>query len=448
MRHRGDYEMTMTTTRDDDYDDDRDAIHPPPSSNDRRRHRPATAAADGGRDVVVAAVATATVGLGRRRDEPARGLAVRTSLSSTGTESDVTSNNGDIGRRRRVGDGDADGGDGDGGGGGARRDRLRQEVLRSIFGRGYRVDRPTLCPNCRGDLTYIYVSSTVRTSIGSPPCVSAINVDDGADSARSILQHLLPPVCKVCRTHYLFEGTEMKFLMMENFNSWIDGCRRESSDLEGGDDDDDDDDDDDRNDDDRDDRYREGDGKGGRGRDNARAGGTYDYNDPRHAKIVIVGCPPTPVHQPNETSATPRRDNGRRGDRDSYFFRGINDDDDDDGVGGRTMLTTTSDQQSTFSTGTNKTYRRKGELDYERNNNGTNTEREERTQRTVDDEKREDDATGTIDEDATTRAFDGKYFSFDEDPFASDDSGDGRERIQLIRTASEERMILEHYSMK
>jgi hypothetical protein len=220
----------------------------------------------------------------------------------------------------------------------------------------------------------------------------------------------------------------MKYLMMENFNSWIDGCRRES----------DSEDDDGYHDDDTCNDRHHGGGKGAHGNN---AVTSYDYNDPRNAKIVIVGCTPTPLH-PDETLPTPRRNNSCHGDRGS-FFRECDANDDRE-----RMLT--DDQNSTFSIGTNKPYRRKGELDYEQNINvmtGDDVEREQRKQHWAHDEERQDEATEAGDEDAT-RVFDGKYFSFDEDPFASDDSGNGREGIQLIRTASEERMILEHYSMK
>ena len=101
-------------------------------------------------------------------------------------------------------------------------------------------------------------------------------------------------------------------------------------------------------------------------------------------------------------------------------------------------------------TSTMSTYRRKGQLNYEHNREAVHDDdvkHEQHTKRNVPDENRQDEAVQSVNN-KTTRKCDGKIFSFDDDLFLSDDSGDGRESIKLIRTASEEQMILENYSMK
>ncbi|KAL3826796.1 hypothetical protein ACHAXA_000622 [Cyclostephanos tholiformis] len=303
--------------------------------------------------------------------------------------------------------------------------KVRQEIIQSIHGTSGPC--PT-CPNCNGELTYIYVSSAAKrkhrddNQSTSALHVSAIEIHKGVECTKYKLRHLLPPVCEKCRTHLLYEGTEIQYLLMENFNKWVDGCRGESDSEDEGDVDDC--------------RSQHGGDKNANG--NA---GAYDFNDPRNAKIVVVSRPSTPLPQ-HQSGPTPRQGNSCHSKRRSTFHEC--DDNDDRGT------TLTDDQLSTFSIGTNRPYRRKGPLNYERNPNvmtGDNMERGKQTINKEQDEKRQDEATESGDADVT-RVFDGKYFSFDDDPFASDDSGNGREGIQLIRTASEERMILEHYLMK
>ena len=298
--------------------------------------------------------------------------------------------------------------------------KLRQEILQSIHGR--RQVYPT-CPNCSGELTYLYISSSSSTSKrrkqpppprdddnqSTPPRVSAYEIHDGDESARYKMKHLLPPLCVGCRTHLLFEGSEAKYLMMENFNKWVDKCKRGGSDTE----------------DDEGYRHRR------RGKASGSAG-AYDFNDPRtprYARMVIVSCTPTPLPLHNNVGSPPRRGNSSRGERE------LNDE------GGMIPEEDTS---------TLSTYRRKGQLNYEHSREAVHDDDvklEQRTKRNVPDENRQDDAAQSVNS-KTTRKCDGKIFSFDEDLFLSDDSGDGREGINLIRTASEEQLILENYSMK
>lgn len=317
--------------------------------------------------------------------------------------------------------------------------QLRQEILQNIHGK--RRCFPT-CPRCFGELTYLFLRKRKSRDNNnqSASCVSAVEIHSGNESAKFKIRHLLPPVCMNCRTHLLFEGTEMKFLMMENFNVWIDKCRNRSDSEDDVDDGD----------------YRRR-RRGSKASDNA---GPYDFNDPRNAKIFIVELPPTPM--PLDDMPTPRCSNSTRSEK--SFFPECNFGD------GRGM--TLGADASTFSTSTNKPYRRKGQINYEHNLKvvvDENEKHEQHVNSEIPDENRQDEAIDPVDY-TTNRKSDGKSFSFDEDPFLGDDSGIGfttlgvvdsvdgspplaknstesTERIS-IHTASEERMILEHYSMK
>ena len=231
----------------------------------------------------------------------------------------------------------------------------------------------------------------------------------------------------------------MKLRMLENFNVWTDKCRLHSDSEDEVDDGD----------------YRRR--QRGNANDNA---GPYDFNVPRNAKIVIVELPHTPM--PLDDIPTPRCSNSTRSEKSLFPECKFSDE------RGMTLEVDTS----TLSDSTKKPYRRKGQLNYEHNLKivlDENVKHEKHLKRKVPDENHQDEAMEPVDF-MSNRKSDGKFFSFDDDPFLGDDSGIGdntlgvvdsvegspplaknstesTERIS-IHTASEEQMILEHYSMK
>jgi hypothetical protein len=121
--------------------------------------------------------------------------------------------------------------------------------------RNYHHHHPTACPVCSGNLTYLHISSfsTNNTNninnidkqfVSSIACtptsatltpVAALcemkqhdnHTDDEEEEYHKLLQHmcnlhsLLPPLCKTCKTYILFDDdTECKYDMMENFERW------------------------------------------------------------------------------------------------------------------------------------------------------------------------------------------------------------------------------------
>ena len=108
--------------------------------------------------------------------------------------------------------------------------KIKQRILSSIH--GSKKDYPT-CPKCRGEITYLYLSRIARrrknhttdNNHESLHVVSAREIyynGNNNDSIKRKIENLLPPICTACNMHLLFDTSEIKYLMMENFNIWLD----------------------------------------------------------------------------------------------------------------------------------------------------------------------------------------------------------------------------------
>lgn len=126
----------------------------------------------------------------------------------------------------------------------------RQKIIRQVHGEHRTEAASPTCPKCSGDLTYLYMSTSKQIR----------EVQSGNVSTKEKLQSLLPPLCTKCKTHLLFENTECKFLMMENFQRWV----------ESGFDDENSEDDEDGDEEDH-----------------------YKFNDPRYARLIVVNATPS-----------------------------------------------------------------------------------------------------------------------------------------------------------
>ena len=229
--------------------------------------------------------------------------------------------------------------------------KIKRRILTSIHGSNK--NYPT-CPKCRGELTYLYLSrSTARRRKQHATdnnhdsfnnFVSAREIYNGNESIKTKIENLLPPVCTECQMHLLFDTTEMKYLMMENFNIWLDG----SSDSKN-------DDDDEKN---------TMNNRNNNSRRQQQRRGAYDYNNPQNVKLVIVErfATTTSSCQKQETSGTPRRSNNTNTN---------NCDEDEDGTTSENAILgeqydgigKSSSNLSVLSA--TKPYRRKGQIDYE-----------------------------------------------------------------------------------
>ncbi|KAL7548763.1 hypothetical protein ACHAWF_012018 [Thalassiosira exigua] len=164
---------------------------------------------------------------------------------------------------------------------------IRNKAIRRIHGKG----RPApTCPQCSGKLTYLYLS---RTNERSRPALCEIR--SGNASYKEKLRNLLPPLCESCRTHLLFEHSECIFLLMDKFNEWLEsGLVEECSEDES-----------------------ESDHRG-----------TYDFGDPRNARLIVVNPTPPAADVASEQGSrgtvpfpniyveeTPRLNNTTRGNR-------------------------------------------------------------------------------------------------------------------------------------
>lgn len=85
---------------------------------------------------------------------------------------------------------------------------------------------PFKCLKCSSSLTYLYMSTQPNNAR------QVHEILRGDDPPNVKMQNLLPPLCTKCQSFILFDNAECRWLMMENFDEWVDTGLTSQSDEE------------------------------------------------------------------------------------------------------------------------------------------------------------------------------------------------------------------------